>query len=44
MYKGKIIEEGEAGQVYYQSANAYTQQLINAIPGKGLDQFSSSSW
>ncbi len=38
MNKGKIIEEGTAEQVYYHPVNPYTQQLINAIPGKGLAQ------
>ena len=36
MHKGKIVEEGEAGQVYKHPQNEYTQQLINAIPGKRL--------
>ncbi len=36
MNKGKIVEEGEAGQVYNHPQNEYTQQLINAIPGKQL--------
>ena len=36
MHKGKIVEEGTAAQVYYHPANEYTQQLINAIPGKNL--------
>lgn len=34
MYKGKIVEEGAADQVYQHPANEYTQKLINAIPGK----------
>ncbi len=40
MNKGKIVEEGEASQVYYHPVNEYTQQLINAIPGKKLIQSS----
>ena len=42
MNKGKIIEDGTADQVYHQPSNAYTQQLICAIPGKRLAH--SSSW
>jgi peptide/nickel transport system ATP-binding protein len=34
MNKGKIVEEGEAGQVYHHPKNEYTQKLVNAIPGK----------
>ena len=33
MHKGRIIEQGDAEQVYNNPANAYTQQLIEAIPG-----------
>jgi peptide/nickel transport system ATP-binding protein len=40
MYKGKIVEEGTADQVYHQPANEYTKKLISAIPGKGIHQFS----
>jgi peptide/nickel transport system ATP-binding protein len=40
MYKGKIVEEGTAGQVYHHPNNEYTKRLINAIPGKGITQFS----
>ena len=36
MHKGKIVEEGDAGQVYHHPKNEYTQKLINAIPGKSL--------
>ncbi|MFY9463627.1 MAG: ATP-binding cassette domain-containing protein, partial [Sediminibacterium sp.] len=35
MQKGKIIESGEASSVYYHPKEAYTQQLIAAIP-KGI--------
>jgi peptide/nickel transport system ATP-binding protein len=38
MNKGKIIEAGDAEQVYYHPVNEYTQQLVNAIPGKSLIQ------
>ncbi|MGB4845255.1 MAG: ABC transporter ATP-binding protein [Ferruginibacter sp.] len=38
MHKGKIVEEGEAGQVYFNPKNEYTQNLINAIPGKTMYQ------
>ncbi len=34
MYKGKIVEEGTADQVYHHPKNEYTQNLVNAIPGK----------
>ena len=40
MYKGKIVEEGTADQVYHHPTNEYTKKLINAIPGKSIDQFS----
>jgi peptide/nickel transport system ATP-binding protein len=36
MYKGKIVEEGTADDVYYSPKNEYTQKLVNAIPGKGI--------
>lgn len=35
MQKGKIVESGEASDVYYHPQEAYTQQLIAAIP-KGI--------
>ena len=38
MHKGKIVEEGEAGQVYFNPKNEYTQNLVNAIPGKNIYQ------
>jgi peptide/nickel transport system ATP-binding protein len=34
MYKGKIVEEGTADQVYNHPANEYTKKLVSAIPGK----------
>ena len=40
MHKGKIVEQGEAAQVYYYPKNEYTQRLINAIPGKSINQSS----
>ena len=36
MNKGKIIEEGNAADVYFNPKMEYTQQLINAIPGRKL--------
>lgn len=36
MHKGKIIEEGNAEQVYHHPVNAYTKTLIDAIPGRSL--------
>ena len=37
MNKGKILEEGPAGQIYYHPQHAYTQQLISSIPGRSLN-------
>jgi len=36
MHKGKIIEQGDAEQIYHHPENEYTQQLISSIPGKQL--------
>lgn len=36
MHQGKIVEEGDAEQIYNHPRNAYTQQLIQAIPGNQL--------
>lgn len=36
MNKGKIIEEGNAHDVFYNPKDEYTQKLIEAIPGKGI--------
>ena len=36
MNKGKIVEEGKADDVYFNPKMEYTQQLIDAIPGKML--------
>ena len=38
MYKGKIVEEGTADQVYHYPATEYTQKLVNSIPGKNMLQ------
>lgn len=38
MHKGKIVEEGSADQVYNHPGNEYTQNLVNAIPGKSIFQ------
>jgi ABC-type dipeptide/oligopeptide/nickel transport system ATPase component len=32
MYKGKIVEEGEAEALFANPQNAYTQKLLAAIP------------
>jgi peptide/nickel transport system ATP-binding protein len=39
MNKGKIVEEGDAGQVYNHPADPYTQRLIEAIPGRKMNKF-----
>ena len=36
MNKGKIIEEGQASEVYHHPQNEYTKMLIDAIPGKRI--------
>lgn len=36
MEKGKIIEEGVASEIFYHPQQAYTQKLIEAIPGKSI--------
>ena len=36
MYKGKIIEQGDAEQIYNHPQNDYTKRLINSIPGKKI--------
>ncbi len=38
MHKGKIIEEGDAGQVYFHPENEYTQRLVNSIPGRNISK------
>lgn len=40
MYKGKIVEEGTADQVFFHPKNEYTQNLVNSIPGKNRYQSS----
>jgi peptide/nickel transport system ATP-binding protein len=34
MHKGKIVEQGDAEQIYHHPQNKYTQKLIEAIPGR----------
>jgi peptide/nickel transport system ATP-binding protein len=34
MHKGKIVEQGDAEQIYHHPQNEYTQKLIEAIPGR----------
>ena len=36
MNKGKIVEEGQASEVYHHPQNEYTKMLIDAIPGKRI--------
>lgn len=36
MHQGKIVETGTADEIIYNPKMAYTQQLIDAIPGKNL--------
>ncbi len=36
MQQGKIVEAGTADQVYHHPQHAYTQKLIEAVPGKKL--------
>jgi ABC-type oligopeptide transport system ATPase subunit len=35
MHQGKIVEEGAVTSIYNAPRETYTQQLLNAIPGKG---------
>jgi len=37
MHKGKIVEQGDADEVYYHPKNEYTRNLIDSIPGKNLN-------
>ena len=37
MHKGKIVEEGDAEQIYHHPKNEYTQLLINSIPGSNIN-------
>ena len=34
MHKGKIVEQGSVENVYNAPQQAYTQQLLSAIPGR----------
>ncbi|MBP6431443.1 MAG: ABC transporter ATP-binding protein [Ferruginibacter sp.] len=36
MHQGKIVEKGDASTVFYHPKEKYTQQLIEAIPGKKI--------
>lgn len=36
MKNGRIVEQGDADEIYYHPQHAYTQQLIEAIPGKKM--------
>lgn len=36
MHQGKIIEEGNADDIYFSPQNPYTKKLIDSIPGKSL--------
>jgi len=36
MHQGKIVEQGNADEVYYHPKNEYTKNLIASIPGKDL--------
>lgn len=36
MNKGKIIEQGNADEVFYSPKEEYTKSLLNAIPGRSL--------
>ncbi|MES2892554.1 MAG: ABC transporter ATP-binding protein [Bacteroidota bacterium] len=36
MHQGKIVEEGNADDIYFNPREAYTQELIAAIPGKQM--------
>jgi len=40
MNQGKIVEEGNADDIYFNPKMEYTQQLIDAIPGKSISQSS----
>lgn len=37
MQRGKIVEEGDSDSIYKQPKTDYTRQLIDAIPGKGVN-------
>jgi peptide/nickel transport system ATP-binding protein len=35
MHQGRVVERGTPAEVFERPQNAYTQQLIQAIPGQG---------
>lgn len=37
MHKGRIVEEGDADDIYYHPKNEYTKNLVASIPGKKLN-------
>ena len=37
MEKGKIVEAGTTDQIFESARQPYTQRLLDAIPGAGLD-------
>lgn len=37
MHQGRIVEQGTANDIFFNPNNAYTQSLIEAIPGKKLN-------
>jgi peptide/nickel transport system ATP-binding protein len=37
MHNGKIVETGNADEIYYHPKNEYTKNLVASIPGKDLD-------
>lgn len=36
MHKGKIIEQGDADEIFYRPQENYTKELLNAVPGSKL--------
>lgn len=46
MYDGKIVEEGQIDEVFYEPAHPYTKELLKAIPtgDKGQTLYSLSSY
>ena len=38
MHKGKIVEEGNADEIYYHPKNEYTKNLVASIPGRNFHQ------
>jgi peptide/nickel transport system ATP-binding protein len=37
MHNGRIVETGNADQIYSHPKNEYTKNLVASIPGKGLN-------